>query len=34
MSKSSQNKKGFLSKIGAFFEVIGEILGEILDEFD
>lgn len=35
MSKNSQNKKkGFLSKIGAFFEAITEILGECFDGFD
>lgn len=34
MSKNSQNKKGFLAKLGAFFEAITEIIGECFDDFD
>lgn len=35
MSKVSQNKKkGFLAKLGAFFEAIAEIFGECFDGFD
>lgn len=35
MSKNSQNKKkGFLAKLGAFFEAIIEGLGECFDDFD
>ena len=36
MCKSSQSKekRGLLSKIGAFFEAIAEILGEAFYDFD
>lgn len=36
MCKNSQSKKkrGFLSMIGAFFEAIAEILGEVLYDLD
>lgn len=36
MCKNSQSKekRGLLSKVGAFFEAIAEILGEVVYELD